>query len=103
MPLKISLLGRTQGLVKQDFGSARLRSQQLDFVRLATANEQRRIRRTAFAGHTRHRRQASRLCEQSEFIEFAIKIRQPQIDTNQNCQGLRGFMRGSQTRVCMEV
>ena len=60
VPLQIALLRRTQGLVEQNLCRAMLERQLLDLVGLAAADEQRRIRRPAFARHVVYRRHAGR-------------------------------------------
>jgi len=88
-PLQIALLGRAQGLVKQDFAGAGLQRKHLDLVGLAAANEQRGIRRPALADHTGNRLQAGRLGQQAQLFQAGIKIGEAQIDPDQNGQRRR--------------
>ena len=80
MPFQVSLLGRAERLVKQDFGGTRVECQHLDLVGLAGPNEQCSIRRPALAGHAPDRLKASRLREQTEFLKISIKIGKTQIN-----------------------
>ncbi len=93
MSFQITLLGRAERLVKQNFGGTRVLGQYFDFVRLARADEQRRIRGFAFARHASHRLQACGLREQTQFLQISIKIWQAQINPYQKGESLR-FHRG---------
>ena len=83
-PFQIALLRRAESLVKQNLGGAVRLRQFFDFFRLAFADEQGRIRRLAFAGNTRHGLHACRLRQQPKLFQFAVKMRQTQINADQN-------------------
>lgn len=84
--LKITLLGRAQGLVKQYFRCADLLGQHLDFVGLAAADKQCRVRRPAFAGDTLDGLKACCLGQQAELFKAVVEIGEAQINPDQNGQ-----------------
>ena len=96
VPLKVALLGRAQGLVKQHLSRAHLLSQHFDLISLAAADEKRGIWRTALAGHALCRLKACRLSEQTQFVQFAVEIGKAQVNTNQYGQWLGSQASGTQ-------
>ena len=83
-------------MVKQNFFGAMLLRQQFDFIGLAGTDEQGGVRGAPLAGDRCHRLHACRLCQQTQLLQVAIKIRQSQIHTDQYGSWSRGEVGGIQ-------
>ena len=55
-----------------------------DLVGLAAAHEERRVGRLALAHDALDRNESGSLGEQAELLKFAVEMRQPEIDTDEN-------------------
>ncbi len=84
--LQVALLGRTEGLIEEDFLGPMLFGEKLDFIRLAAADKQRRIGCLAFAGDSGNRRQSRRLCQQAQFFQARVKVGQPEIHADKHSE-----------------
>ena len=88
--LEVALLGRTERLVKQHLGGPALLRQRLDFLGFATADKQGRVGGPALARHARNRCHASRLRQQAQLLQLAVKVGMTEINPHQQ-HGRRGF------------
>jgi hypothetical protein len=82
--LEVALLRRTQCLVEDDLACAMHQRQFLDFVGLAAAHEKGGVGRLALAHNARHRLESRGLCEQAEFLQFAVEMRQSEVDADED-------------------
>ena len=90
MTLQVALLGRAQGLVKENLGRVDLGRLGLDFIGLAAAHKQGRIWRLTLAGQSRHRGQARGAGQLRELFELGIEMGQPQVHPNEQRVGRGG-------------
>ena len=81
---EITLLSRRQALIEQHFAGVMQIGQRLDLIGLAGADKQRSVRRLAFAGNTGDGVEAAGLRQQAEFFEFAVKVRQTEVDADKH-------------------
>ena len=85
--LQIALLHRAEGLVEQHLLRALGLGQQADFIRLAAADEQRRIGRLALAGDARDRLHAGGLRQQAQLFQLAVEMGGAQVHADQDGSG----------------
>ena len=107
MALQVPLLGRTEGLIKEDFPGPMLFGEKLDFIRLAAADKQRCIGSLAFAGDAGNGRQSRRLCQQAQLLQARVKVGQPEIHADKHsergggvefvCRAQRGAAAGARS------
>ena len=92
MSLEVALLCRAQGLIEEDFNSAMVLGQHLDFIGLAAAHEESGVGRLAAGDDAGDRLQPGGLSQQAQFLEFVIEMGETQVHTHQHHE--RGWVVG---------
>ncbi len=90
VPFQVALLRRAQRLVEQDFGRPCALGQHRDFIGLARAHEQGRVGRLALAGQAGSDGITGGLRQLAQLFEFAIEVRQAEIDPDKDDRGRGG-------------
>ena len=81
---EITLLCRTQGLIKKHLDSAMHLRERTNFISLSTSHKQCRVRGFALASDTSHRLETRRLGKQTKLFQLGVEMGKPQIYTNQD-------------------
>ena len=98
MALQIPLLRRAERLVKQHFDRSMHVCQSANFIRFATANEQRGIWCFALARNARDRLHASSLGEQPQLFQLSIEMGEAEVHPHQQHRSHGGRGCGSRTQ-----